>query len=148
MPGISKHLFISGRCRSLDKIIVAFPKLHTYHDIVQRVFKRYGIPCTFSTSKPLGKTEPYLALTAMCFESIADDYPETSVFAVPYFPHFKNAHFIRGMDSQISLYSRIIKGKLMAGLSKTLSNVKSPALRDILPDIEKEFKWIFKNSNP
>ncbi|MBI5203284.1 MAG: hypothetical protein HZA11_00030, partial [Nitrospirae bacterium] len=68
VEGIARHiknLFISGRCRSLAKIIVAFPKLHTYHDIVQRVFKRYGIPCTFSTSKPLGKTEPYLALTAL-----------------------------------------------------------------------------------
>ncbi|MDP2279432.1 MAG: hypothetical protein Q8K51_14545, partial [Nitrospirota bacterium] len=53
VEGIARHiknLFISGRCRALDKIIVAFPKLHIYYDIVQRVFKRYGIPCTFSIS--------------------------------------------------------------------------------------------------
>ncbi|MEK7683455.1 MAG: PD-(D/E)XK nuclease family protein, partial [Nitrospirota bacterium] len=50
---------------------------------------------------------------------------------------------------QISLYSGIIKGKnSWLGLSKTLSNVKNPALRDILPEIEKEFKWVFKKLKP
>ncbi|MEK7712721.1 MAG: PD-(D/E)XK nuclease family protein, partial [Nitrospirota bacterium] len=130
-------------------IIVAFPKLHTYHDIVQRVFKRYGIPCTFSTSKPLGKTEPYLALTAM-LESIADDYPRLPFSRFLTSPHFKKMPTLFGeWIPQISLYSGIIKGKnSWLGLSKTLSNVKSPALRDILPDIEKEFKWIFKKLKP
>lgn len=152
VEGIARHiknLFISGRCRSLDKIIVAFPKLHAYHDIVQRVFKRYGIPCTFSTSKPLGKTEPYLALTAM-LESIADDYPRLPFSRFLASPHFKKMPALfREWIPQISLYSGIIKGKnSWLGLSKTLSNVKIPALRDILPEIEKEFKWIFKKLKP
>ncbi|MDP2279838.1 MAG: hypothetical protein Q8K51_16665, partial [Nitrospirota bacterium] len=152
VEGIARHiknLFISGQCRSLDKIIVAFPKLHTYHDIVQRVFKRYGIPCAFSSSKPLGKTEPYLALTAL-LESIADDYPRLPFSRFLTSQHFKKMPTLfREWIPQISLYSGIIKGKnLWLGLSKTLSNVKNPALRDILPEIEKEFKWVFKKLNP
>jgi len=152
VEGIARHiknLFISGRCRSLDKIMVAFPKLHAYHDIVQRVFKRYGIPCTFSTSKPLGKTAPYLALMAM-LESIADDYPRLPFSRFLASPHFKKmSALFRAWIPQISLYSGIIKGKnSWLGLSKTLSNVKNPELRDILPEIEKEFKWIFKKLKP
>ncbi|MBU4321306.1 MAG: PD-(D/E)XK nuclease family protein, partial [Nitrospinae bacterium] len=152
VEGIARHiknLFISGRCRSLDKIIAAFPKLHIYYDIVQRVFKRYGIPCTFSISKPLGKTEPYLALTAM-LESIADDYPRLKFSRFLTSPHFKKMPALfREWIPQISLYSGIIKGKnSWLDLSKTLSNVKSPTLRDILPEIEKEFKWIFKKLKP
>ena len=116
---------------------------------MQRVFKRYGIPCTFSTSKPLGKTEPYLALTAM-LESIADDYPRLPFSRFLTSPHFKKMPTLFGeWIPQISLYSGIIKGKnSWLGLSKTLSNVKSPALRDILPETEKEFKWIFKKLKP
>ncbi|MCX5718289.1 MAG: PD-(D/E)XK nuclease family protein [Nitrospirae bacterium] len=148
VEGIARHiknLFISGRCRSLDKIIVAFPKLYVYYDIVHRVFGRYGIPCTFSISKPLGKTEPYLALTAM-LESIADDYPRLPFSRFLTSAHFKKMPAIfREWIPQISLYSGIIKGKnSWLGLSKTLSNVKSPALRDILPEIEKELKRVFK----
>ena len=148
VEGIARHiknLFISGRCRSLDKIIIAFPKLHVYHDIVQRVFKRYGIPYTFSVSKPLGKTEPYLALTAM-LESIAGDYPRLSFSRFLISPHFKNMPgLFREWIPQVSLYSGIIKGKnSWLGLSKTLSNVKNPVLRDILPELGKEFKRVFK----
>ncbi|MDP2183399.1 MAG: PD-(D/E)XK nuclease family protein, partial [Actinomycetota bacterium] len=141
--------FISGRCRALDKIIVAFPKLHIYYDIVRRVFKRYGIPCTFSVSKPLGKTEPYLALMAM-LESVADDYPRLPFSRFLTSPHFKKMPVLfREWIPQVSLYSGIIKGKnSWLGLSKTLSNVKSPALRDILPELEKELKWIFKKLKP
>ena len=152
VEGLARHiknLFISGRCRALDKIILAFPKLHAYHDIVQRVFKRYGIPCTFSTSKPLGKTEPYLALTAM-LESVAEGYPRLPFSRFLASPHFKKIPKIfREWIPQVSLYSGIIKGKnSWLGLSKTLANVKSPALKDILPEIEKEFKWLFKKLKP
>ena len=103
----------------------------------------------FSISKPLGKTEPYLALTAM-LESIADDYPRLPFSRFLTSPHFKKMPAIfREWIPQISLYSGIIKGKnSWLGLSKTLSNVKNPALRDILPEIEKEFKWVFKKLKP
>jgi ATP-dependent helicase/DNAse subunit B len=148
VEGIARHiknLFISGRCRSLDKIIVAFPKLYVYYDIVHRVFGRYGIPCTFSISKPLGKTEPYLALAAM-LESIADNYPRLQFSRFLTSTHFRKMPAIfREWIPRISLYSGIIKGKnSWLGLSKTLLNVKSQALRDILPEIEKELNRVFK----
>ena len=102
----------------------------------------------FSTSKPLGKTEPYLALTAL-LESIADDYPRLPFRGSLHHRISKNACFIRGMDSaDIALLRDNQRQNSWLGLSKTLSNVKSPALRDILPETEKEFKWIFKNSSP
>ena len=116
---------------------------------MQRVFKRYGIPCAFSSSKPLGKTEPYLALTAM-LEAIADDYPRLPFSRFLTSPHFKKMPAIfREWIPQIALYSGIIKGKnSWLSLSKTLLNVKNPALRDILPEIEKEFEWVFKKLKP
>ncbi|RJQ40255.1 MAG: PD-(D/E)XK nuclease family protein [Nitrospiraceae bacterium] len=152
VEGIARHiknLFISGKFRHLDRITVAFPKLYAYHDIVRRVFRRYGIPCTFTVSKPLGRTEPYLALTAM-LESISDDYPRLQFSQFLTSPYFKKMpSLFRQWIPRISLYSGIIKGKnSWLGLSKTLSHVKSQALKDILPEIEKELKWIFKKLKP
>ena len=106
-------------------------------------------PMRILSSKPLGKTEPYLALTA-CNQ--LQTTTRDSIFAVPYAsPHFKKMPaIVQGMGSgRYPLYSGIIKGKnSWLGLSKTLSNVKSPALRDILPEFEKEFEWVFKKLKP
>jgi len=151
VEGLARHiknLFVSGRCRSLDKITVAFPKLHTYYDIVQRVFRRYGIPCAFSTSKPLGKTEPYLALTAM-LESIAEDYPRLLFSRFLTSPYFKKMSSIfREWIPRISLYSGALKGKNSWLALKTLQQEEQPAVNSFLPEIEKELGWIFRKLKP
>ena len=127
VEGIARHIknmFVSGKCRSLDNIILTFPKLHVYSDITERVFRRYGIPCTFSLSKPLGKTKPFLDLTAM-LESIADDYPRLLFSQFLISPYFKKMpEIFREYIPQISLNSGIIKGKnSWLNLTKTLTGL-------------------------
>ncbi|MEK6581251.1 MAG: hypothetical protein AABZ25_02570, partial [Nitrospirota bacterium] len=144
VEGIARHIknmFISGKCRSLDNIILTFPKLHVYSDITERVFRRYGIPCTFSLSKPLGKTKPFLDLTAM-LESIADDYPRLLFSQFLISPYFKKMpEIFREYIPQISLNSGIIKGKnSWLNLTKTLTGLP--------PEIEQKIKWIFKKLAP
>ena len=144
VEGIARHIknmFVSGKCRSLDNIILTFPKLHVYSDITERVFRRYGIPCTFSLSKPLGKTKPFLDLTAM-LESIADDYPRLLFSQFLISPYFKKMpEIFREYIPQISLNSGIIKGKnSWLNLTKTLTGLP--------PEIEQKIKWIFKKLAP
>lgn len=144
VEGIARHIknmFISGKCRSLDNIILTFPKLHLYSDIIERVFRRYGIPCTFSLSKPVGKTKPFMELTAM-LESIADDYPRLLFSQFLISPYFKKMpEIFREYIPQISLNSGIIKGKgSWLNLTKTLTGLP--------PEIEQKIRWIFKKLAP
>jgi len=152
IEGIARHIknqFISGRCRDLGEIAVAFPDLHPYRNSVERTFRRYGIPCSFSASKPLEKAGPFAALMAL-LESVAEDYPRlqfSRFLASPYIK--KNPAIFTEWIPLISLYSGIIKSKnSWLGLSATLSTVKNPALREILPEMEKELKRTFKKLKP
>ncbi len=144
VEGIARHIknmFVSGKCRSLDNIILTFPKLHVYSDITERVFRRYGIPCNFSLSKPAGKTKPFMDLAAM-LESIADDYPRLLFSQFLISPYFKKMPAIfREYIPQISLNSGIIKGKgSWLNLTKTLTGLP--------PEIEQKIRWIFKKLAP
>jgi len=151
VEGIAKHiknLFISGKYRSLDNIILTFPKLHLYSDIVQRVFRRYGIPCTFSISKPAGKIKPFLDLIAM-LESIADDYPRLLFSQFLISPYFKELPDIfREWIPRVSLNSGIIKGKnSWFNLKKALDTQQS-TVSNLPIEIEKKLKWVFKKLEP
>ena len=146
-----KNFFISGKIRDLENITVVFPKLHEYTDIVARIFKRYGIPYTISISKPAGKTRPFLDLIAL-LESIADDYPRLSFSQCLISPYFKNmpSAFLK-LTPHICLRSGIIKGK-EAWLNLFKSEVRSQKSEvrknNRLPNLEKEFRWIFKKLAP
>ena len=151
VEGVARHiknLFISGKYRSLDNIILTFPKSHIYSDIIQRVFRRYGIPCTFSVSKPAGKIKPFLDLIAM-LESIADDYPRLLFSQFLISPYFKKMPDIfRKWIPQISLNSGIIKGKdSWLNLKKAVSSRQS-VVSNLPPEIEKGIKWIFQKLAP
>ena len=159
VEGIARHiknLFISGKYRHLDNIILTFPKLHIYSDIIQRVFRRYGIPCTFSVSKPAGKTRPFLDLIAM-LESISDDYPRLPFSQFLLSPYFKKMPDIfRKWVPQISLNSGIIKGKdswlnlttVLRSQEASARSVKLPAVEDVTSEITKKLKWVFKKLEP
>jgi ATP-dependent helicase/DNAse subunit B len=139
-----KNLFISGKNRTLDNIIVTFPKLHIYSEIVERVFRRYGIPYTFSVSKPLGKTRPFLDLIAM-LESAVDDYPRLPFSQFLISPYFKKMpEIFRHWIPSISLNSGIIKGK------DSWLNLQNSELRKghRLSEINKGLKWVFKKLAP
>lgn len=154
IEGIARNIknnFISGEITDLEKITVIFPMLHKYADMLSRIFRRYGIPYTFSTLKPAGKTRPFLDLIAL-LESVADDYPRLSFSQCLISPYFKNMpSAFRECIPRICLRSGIVKGK-DAWLNLFKSEVRSqkPEIRKDyrLPNIEKEFRWVFKKLAP
>jgi ATP-dependent helicase/DNAse subunit B len=139
-----KNCFISGRIKNLEKIAVTFPMLHKYKDMLARIFRRYGIPYTISTSKPLGKTRPFLDLVAL-LESVTDDYPKLSFSQFLISPCFKKMPpAFRECVPRICLTSGIIKGK-----DAWLNLFKSKVRKDNrFPNLEKEFRWVFKKLAP
>ena len=134
-----KNLFLSGKIKDLDSVIVTFPDLYKYTDRISRIFKKYGIPYTISISKPFGKSGPFLDLIAL-LDSLSDDYPRLPFSQFLVSPYFKNlpAAF-RDFIPRICLMSGIIKGKdSWLNLPKT-----------VFPDgIEKDIRWIFKKLAP
>jgi RecB family exonuclease len=143
-----KSYFISGKIRELEKVIIAFPKLHEYSDIVERVLRRYGIPYTISISKSVGKTRPFLDMIAL-LESVTDDYPRLLFSRFLSSPYFKNMpQELRKGIPMLCLRSGIIKGKdAWLNLSKTVSSEQS-AVSSLSHEIEKGLKWIFRKLEP
>ena len=153
-----KHSFISGKIRDLEKIIIAFPRLYEYSDIIERIFRRYGISHTISTSQPAKKSRPFLDLIAL-LESVAEDYPRLPFSRFLLSPYFKNIpQELREGIPVLCLRSGIIKGKdAWLNLSKTLNSqstthgqsVYDPrAVSRLSHKIEKGLKWIFKKLAP
>jgi ATP-dependent helicase/DNAse subunit B len=146
-----KNCFISGRIKDLEKIALTFPMLHKYKDMLARIFRRYGIPYTISTSKPLGKTRPFLDLVAL-LESVTDDYPKLSFSQFLISPYFKKMpSAFRECIPRICLTSGIIKGKdAWLNLFKSEDRRQKTEVRkdNRLPNLEKEFRWVFKKLAP
>ncbi len=151
VEGIARYIkssFISKKIRELESVTVAFPKLHEYTNIVERVFKRYGIPCTISVSKPVGKSRPVLDLISL-LESITDDYPRLPFSRFLISPYFKNLPpEFRDWIPSLSLESGIIKGREQwINLIKKLHSQQS--LNNVhLSKIEKGLKQLFKKLLP
>jgi ATP-dependent helicase/DNAse subunit B len=148
-----KNYFISGKITDLEKIIIAFPKLSGYSEIVERIFRRYGIPYVISNSKPVGRLRPFLDLIAL-LESVADDYPRLSFSRFLISPYFKNTpQVLKKTIPMLSLTSGIVKGKdAWLNLLETVSS-KSTAhgqstVSSLKTEIEKGFRWIFKRLMP
>ncbi|MCE5194345.1 MAG: PD-(D/E)XK nuclease family protein [Nitrospiraceae bacterium] len=143
-----KNIYISGKYKMLDKITVAFPKLSPYYSIVQRTFKRYGIPCTFLLSKPTGNTKPFLDLFAM-LESIEDDYPRLYFSQFLTSPYFKKIPLsFKEWLPRISLNSGLIKGKNSWLNLKNLCDSRYDNDMQIPSEFEQELKHIFNKLIP
>jgi ATP-dependent helicase/DNAse subunit B len=143
-----KNYFISKKIKDLEKVTVAFSNLHEYSDIVERVFRRYGIPYTLSISKPAMKLRPFLDLIAL-LDSVADAYPRPSFSRFLISPYFNNmpAEFKEWIP-KLSLESGIIKGKdAWLNLSKAVICHQS-SVSTITQKIEKGLKWVFKKLAP
>ena len=140
-----KNYFISGKLRDLEKIIVTFPKLYEYSDLVERVFRRYGIPYTLSTSKPVGKSRPFLDLIAL-LESIANDYPRLPFSSFLTSPYFKNLPSeFKEWIPMLSLRSGLVKGRdEWLNITEAVENNGLV----ITADVEKRLRWIFKKFTP
>lgn len=148
-----KNCLISGKIIDLEKIIVTFPALYKYTDMVARIFTRYGIPYTTSISKPAGRTRPFLDLIAL-FESVADDYPRLSFSQCLISPYFKNVpSAFREWIPHICLRSGMIKGKdAWLNLSKSIGIQSTThgqsAISSLISKIEKELRWVFRKLAP
>jgi len=140
-----KHYFISGKIRDLDKIMLTFPKIYEYSDMVERIFRRYGIPYTISISKPAGKTRPFLDLIAL-LESVDNDYPRLPFSQFLTSPYFRNlpSEFREWIPS-FSIRSGIIKGK---DAWFTITEPASNNVTAFSKEIEKGLRWVFKKLAP
>jgi len=156
VEGIARNIknhFISGKITTLEKVIIAFPKLLEYADIIERVFRKYGIPYVISNSRPVGRTRPFLDLIAL-LKSVADDYPKLPCSRFLISPYFKNIpQKLREGIPMLSLTSGIVKGKdAWLNLSKTVSSHlrthKQSAVDSLQTEIEKGLKWVFKRLPP
>ncbi len=136
-----KNYFISGKIRDLEKIIITFPKLYEYSDLLKRVCRRYGIPYTLSTSKPVGKSRPFLDLIAL-LESIANDYPRLPFSSFLTSPYFKNlpSEFNEWIP-MLSLRSGLVKGRdEWLSINEAVENNRLV----INADVKKRLRWVFK----
>jgi ATP-dependent helicase/nuclease subunit B len=144
-----KNYFISGKINNLEKAIIAFPKLSEYSDIIERVFRRYGIPYVISNSRPVGKTRPFLDLIAL-LESVADDYPRLPFSRFLISPYFKNTPQVLSKRIPIlSLTSGVLKGKdaWLTVISQSMTHGHS-TIDSLQAEIEKGLKWVFKKLSP
>lgn len=106
-----KSLYVSGRFKKLEEIVVAFPNLNRYFFTIERVFTRYGIPFDISKKEPLGKTRQFLDLICL-LTSVAEDYPRLK------FSQFLSSIYFRNIPDSLktqipllSIQSGIISGK-------------------------------------
>jgi ATP-dependent helicase/DNAse subunit B len=140
-----KNYFISGKVRDLEETIITFPKLYEYSDMVERIFRKYGIPYTLSTSKPAGKSRPFLDLLAL-LESVEEDYPRLPFTQFLTSPYLKNMPpSFREAVPMLSLRSGIVKGKdAWLNLTQAVSGEKIA----VSNEIERGLRWVFKKLSP
>lgn len=106
-----KSLYVSGKFRDLGKTVVAFPFLGSYAPIIERVFKRYGIPFVLSQGRAVGRRKPFLDIACL-LSSMAEGYPRLK------FAQFLSSHYFGKLPASLkqwmpslSLQSGIIEGK-------------------------------------
>lgn len=136
IAGNIKSNYITGKFRELDRVLLAFPRLDPYRDVVKRVFDRYGIPCSFSVARPLSATRPYRDLLSL-LEAVSSDYPRLvfgRFLASPFFDNIPSA--LRAMVPRACLDGGLVKGK--------------EAWRRIFRShkVGKEGGWVFKVLSP
>ena len=142
-----KNQFIAGTAPDLDKIIVVFPELHAYSDMLSRVFRKYGIPFTITSEKPFAKKKPFLDLLAL-LDSVSNDYPrlQFSQFLIsPYFKALPSSFkeyipsicIASGLTKGKNAWLNLMKSKEKYSYGELISGKESQA-------IEKDLAWVFK----
>ncbi|MBI5232911.1 MAG: PD-(D/E)XK nuclease family protein [Deltaproteobacteria bacterium] len=144
-----KSLHISGKFRRLEDVVVTFPDLDKYSAMVERVFKRYGVPCENEMKKSLGSTRALIDLVCL-LNSVSGGYPR------PAFSQFLSSQsFSRIPDSlkkwvpYLSVKSGIVSGRkswldFVSGGSEILDISRIEDMAQIRSDLE----WVFKKLGP
>ncbi len=114
VDGIARHiksLFLAEKIKDLNDVIVAFPALNKYKDIIKRTFHRYGIPFNIMRKRPLAKERPVIDLLCM-IQSVIEDYPRLK------FSQFLSSKYFKAIPRSLknwipilSIHSGIISGK-------------------------------------
>ncbi len=152
VEGIARHiklLYVSGKVKSLEGIVVAFPELHRYAAMVERVFGRYGIPYALTVTKRLGEMRPLLDILCL-LSAVIEEYPRLKFSQFLSSKYFKRIpeHLNRWMPS-LSLQSGIVTGK--AAWLDFIAEGSEVLDVQLLPEreaIERELRWIFKRLLP
>lgn len=106
-----KARFLSGEAPDLDRVCVVFPEITGHLARISRVFRKYGLPFTAFTNKPLVETQPVRELLALLV-SVADDYPR-----LPFSQFLTSRSFkalpslLRTLIPTLSISARVPKGK-------------------------------------
>ncbi|MBF0329556.1 MAG: PD-(D/E)XK nuclease family protein [Nitrospirae bacterium] len=106
-----KSLFVSGQSRELEKIAVTFPDLQKYGSMLNRVFRRYGIPLDMPDAPSFLWLRAFSDLLSLV-DSIADNYSRnlfTSFMASPYFG--RTPETLRRWMPSLSVMSGVVSGK-------------------------------------
>ena len=142
-----KNQFIAGTAPDLDKIIVVFPELHAYSDMLSRVFGKYGIPFTIASEKPFAKKKPFLDLLAL-LDSVSNDYPRLKFSQFLISPYFKalptsfkeyipSICIASGLTKGKNAWLNLMKSEEKYSYGELISGKESRA-------IEKDLAWVFK----
>ncbi len=142
-----KNLFIAGTATDLEEVYVVFPELHARSDMISRVLKKYGIPFTLTSGKPLACTKPYLDLLAL-LDSVSNDYPRLQFSQFLISPYFKALPYsFREYIPSLCISSGFTKGR-----TEWLNLVKpsrNDSRREFISStasqtLEKDLSWVFK----
>lgn len=136
---IARHIkgeFITGRARELDDIYLVFPSPSRYKEMTERIFKRYGIPINFSTSRQLSRSRPYIDLLSL-LEAVSEDYPRLK------FSRFLSSSFFHNIPAELKnpVPAAILNAGIVKGKESWLG-----ALRKFGAD--KELSRVFKTLKP
>ncbi|MEW6110052.1 MAG: PD-(D/E)XK nuclease family protein [Nitrospirota bacterium] len=114
IEGIARHiknLAIIGRLKAEDTVIVTFPHIKNYPELIERVFMRYGLPCSVTAPRTiLGKSS--IRDVLYLIEAVAEDFPRQKFISAIASPCFRNIpEILRKHIPSLSLRAGIVKGR-------------------------------------
>ncbi len=141
IEGTARHIknyFVSGRFRAGDFILVTAPRIASYEQLMGRVFRRYGLPCVFSSGKPAAGKAPFRDVLQL-LESVSNDYPRLPFTAVLSSPHFRSIPAVlREYIPSLSLRSGILNSRA------SWENLFIPdQLKHLKDDVREAFSVVF-----
>ncbi len=144
-----KSLYVSGQMKKPGEVAVVFPDLSAYGAMVERIFRRYGIPCEISADKKLGAMRPFLDVFCL-LDSVSEGYARLK------FAQFLSSKYFAGIPANLkkwipslSLHSGIISGKeAWLGFISEGSETLDMGLLEEKKALEKDLKWILKKLQP
>ncbi|MDX9714433.1 MAG: PD-(D/E)XK nuclease family protein [Dissulfurispiraceae bacterium] len=143
-----KSVYLSGSNDMLNNVIIATPDIKNYATVVERIFTRYGIPYSI-TSSSSALPEPFYDLVSM-LRSVVDDYGRLK------FTTFLSSNFFKNIPTAVSEYIHRLSpvSGVISGADSWISFINNgtdifdPGLIPERADIHAGFIKIFNMLNP